>query len=158
LSRHADDDEVIARTSHGSAVAGIVVIPDSEIYLDPLRALRVIASFRRTKTELRLVQRDSPALEGAPHRFRCDRIHLDPLSLPQAPRRRGTQRLTSTNRHLRWWDLAAVGRDKLTFDIPTLKKAFQQHFLGLATDYSDRMRSRLSFQTLMGRTETYNTR
>ena len=39
------------------------------------------------------------ALEGAPHRFRCDHVHLDPLSSPQAPRRRGTQRLTSTNRH-----------------------------------------------------------
>jgi hypothetical protein len=39
------------------------------------------------------------ALEGAPHRFRCDRVHLDPLSPPQASRRRGTQRLTSTNRH-----------------------------------------------------------
>ena len=38
-------------------------------------------------------------LLGAPHRFRCDRVHLDPLSPPQAPRRRGTQRLTSTNRH-----------------------------------------------------------
>jgi hypothetical protein len=36
----------------------------------------------------------------APHRFRYDRVHLDPLSPPQAPRRRGTQRLTSTNRHL----------------------------------------------------------
>ena len=39
------------------------------------------------------------ALEGAPHRFRRDRVHLDPLSPPKAPRRRGTQRLTSTNRH-----------------------------------------------------------
>jgi hypothetical protein len=28
------------------------------------------------------------ALEGTPHRFRCNRVHLDPLSPPQAPRRR----------------------------------------------------------------------
>jgi hypothetical protein len=38
------------------------------------------------------------ALEGAPHRFRCDRVHLNPLAPTQAPRHRGTQRLTSRNR------------------------------------------------------------
>src|SRR4051812_50171981 len=40
------------------------------------------------------------ALGGAPHRLCCDRVHLDPRSAHEAPRRRGTQRLTSTNRLL----------------------------------------------------------
>jgi hypothetical protein len=40
------------------------------------------------------------ALEGAPHRLRCDCLHLHPLSTPEAPRHRGSLRLRSTNKHL----------------------------------------------------------
>src|SRR5271157_5992015 len=40
------------------------------------------------------------ALEGTPHRVRCDRVHLDPLSAYEAPRHRGAERLTSTNSFL----------------------------------------------------------
>src|SRR4051812_42010883 len=38
------------------------------------------------------------ALEGAPRRLCCDRVHLHPRSAHEAPRRRGAERLTSTNR------------------------------------------------------------
>jgi hypothetical protein len=46
--------ETIALALPSSAEEGIVVIPDSEIYLDPLQALTVKASFRRSDTELRV--------------------------------------------------------------------------------------------------------
>jgi transposase len=45
------------------------------------------------------VEHHRRALEGSPHRFRCDRLHFHPLSATKASCRRGSLRLTSTNRH-----------------------------------------------------------
>ena len=46
------------------------------------------------------VEHDLRADKGAPRRFHRDRLRLDPVPAPEAPRNRRAQRLTSTNRHL----------------------------------------------------------
>lgn len=53
----------------------------------------------RLAEPLPAVEHHLRTVEGAPHCFRCDSFHFYPLSAPKVPRRRGSLRLISTNRH-----------------------------------------------------------